>query len=89
MSSILILPITDPEPDLTIYQPIRQTRRFKYYKMINNQNPMEEEQITNASDDMLAAFEDAFANMRIRVGGKRKTRRNRRHKRRTRKSRRY
>ena len=89
MSSILILPINDPEPDLTIYQPIRQTRRFKYYKMINNQNPMEEEQITNASDDMLAAFEDAFANMRIRVGGKRKTRRNRRHKRRTRKSRRY
>ena len=87
MSSILILPINDPEPDLTIYQPIRQTRRFKYYKMINNANQMEVQQIEGAPDDMLAAFEDAFANMR--VGGKRKTRRNRRHKRRTRKSRRY
>ena len=57
--------------------------------MINNANQMEVQQIDVAPDDMLAAFEDAFANMRIRVGGKRKTRRNRRHKRRTRKSRRY
>lgn len=31
MSSILILPISESEPDLTIYKPIRQTRRFKYY----------------------------------------------------------
>lgn len=41
MNSILILPINEPEPDLNIYQPIRQTRRFKYYYLINNANQME------------------------------------------------
>lgn len=87
MSSILILPIGGPEPDLTIYQPIRQTRRFKYYKMINNANQMEVQQIEGAPNAMLEAFEDAFANMKI--GGKRRTRKNRKHRRKSRKSRKY
>jgi len=85
MSSILILPTSAPEPDLNLYQPLRQTRRFKYYTMINNPNQMEVEQITNASDDMLDMFESAFSNMKI--GGKKKTRRNRKNRRSRRKSR--
>ena len=88
MSSILILDINAPEPDLSLYQPLRQTRRFKYYSMINNPNVMEIEQITNASDDMLSMFENAFSNMHI-SGGKRKTRKNKRKSRKSRKSRRY
>lgn len=87
MSSILILPISALEPDSSIYQPMRQTRRFKYYKMVNNPNKMEVEQIENASDDMLDAFESAFSTMKL--GGKRKTRKHRRKGRKGRKSRRY
>lgn len=55
--------------------------------MINNPNQMEIQQITNASDDMLYMFETAFSNMKI--GGKRKTRKNKRSKISKRKSRRY
>lgn len=88
MSSILILDINAPEPDLSLYQPLRQTRRFKYYSMINNPNVMEVEQIRNVSDDMLSMFENTFSNMHI-SGGKRKTKKNKRKSRKSRKSRRY
>jgi hypothetical protein len=87
MSSILILPITDGEPDLNVYKPLRQTRRFKYYTIINDPNAMEVEQFQNAPDNELEAFENAFANMCSIKGGKRKTKR--RKNRKSRKSRRH
>jgi len=90
MSSILILPIGAPEPDLNIYQPLRQTRRFKYYNMVNNPNAMEVEQIANATDDMLASFEDAFSRMKMggmKMGGK--TKKHRRKSRKSKKSRKH
>ena len=74
MSSILILPITDGEPDLNVYKPLRATRRFKYYTIIKDPNEMEVEQFQNAPADQLETFEDAFANMHI-GGGKRTTKR--------------
>jgi hypothetical protein len=85
-SSILILPINDGEPDLNVYKPLRQTRRFKYYTIINDPNTMEVDQFQNAPDNELEAFENSFANMGIK-GGKRKTKR--RKSRKSRKSRRY
>jgi hypothetical protein len=86
MSSILILPITDGEPDLNVYKPLRQTRRFKYYTVVNDPNAMEVDQFQNAPDNELEAFENAFANMGIK-GGKRKTKRRKGKK--SRKSRRH
>lgn len=85
MSSILILPVNSAEPDLNIYRPIRQTRRFKYYTIINNPNQMEVDQIANANQDELDLLVDALANAKI-GGSKRRTRRK---SRKSRKSRKY
>jgi len=85
MSNILILPISAADPDPNEYAPIRQTRNNKYFRRTTaDPNAMDIQQVVNADDDMLAAFEAAFANMDIK-GGKRKTKRSKRVK--TRKSR--
>lgn len=55
--------------------------------MINNSNQMEIKKIQGAPNDMLEAFEDAFANMKI--GGKRRTIKNRRYRRKSRRTRKY
>ena len=65
MSSILILPKNDPEPDPSMYTPLRQTRGFKYYTVKNNPNAMEVDSIRYAKDSDLEAFENAFAGMKL------------------------
>jgi hypothetical protein len=91
MSNILILPLTSSEPDPNIYVPIRQTRKNKYYKMINaDPNAMDIQTVTTASDNDLEAFENAFSNLSLgSIGGKKKSRskKNRKNTRRVKKSR--
>ena len=72
-SNILILPLNSVEPDPSMYAPLRQTRRFKYYSAVNNPTAMEVVQIREAPEDLLDAFENAFSQMNIRNGGKRIT----------------
>jgi len=83
MSSILILPIGDPEPDLTIYQPIRQTRRLKYYIQKELIGSKLEQELRDTDEELLELLAG------LRVGGKRRTRKNRKHRRKSRKSRKY
>ena len=86
MSSILILPVSSPEPNLEEYTPLRQTRRYKYYTLKNNSNAMEIAQITNADPEELDFL--VYALSRSKIGGsKRRTRRTRRTRRKLRKSR--
>ena len=87
MSSILILPVSSPEPNLEVYRPIRQTRRYKYYTTINNPNQMEVDQITSANQDELDLLVDALANAKIGGSKRRRTRRRSRKGRKSRKSR--
>jgi hypothetical protein len=92
MSNILIVDLTASEPDANEYQFMRSTRNKKYYKRIAaDPNAMDVQQIATASNEMLDAFENAFANMCI-TGGKRKSRKTKRRmnkKRRTSKSRKH
>ena len=91
MSNILILPLNSAEPDPNNYVPIRQTRKNKYYKMINaDPNAMDIQTVTRASDNDLEAFENAFSNLSLgSIGGKKKGKSNKskKNKRRVKKSR--
>lgn len=86
MSSILILPVSSPEPNLEEYTPLRMTRRYKYYTAKNNSNAMEIAQITNAEEDELDFLVDALSKAKI-GGSKRRTRRKSRKSRKSKKSR--
>jgi hypothetical protein len=81
LSNVLILPLNSPEPDSSMYVPLRQTRRFKYYSTIVNPTAMDVVQIREAPEDLLDAFENAFSQMNITNGGRRISRRNKRSKR--------
>ncbi len=85
MSSILILPSNVPDPDLTVYRPIRQTRRYKYYTKIDQPDPSEEEMkaLMDSLKDLSFEEEESY---RKKGGSKRRTRRK---SRKSRKSRKY
>jgi hypothetical protein len=96
MSNILILPLNSEEPDPSIYIPIRQTRKNKYYK-VNSADPnaMDIQMVTTATDNDLESFENAFSNLSIGIGAvggskkskSKKSRKYRKNKRRVKKSR--
>ncbi len=85
-SLFVIIPSYDTtEPDLTKYRQLRTTRRFKYYILINNNTNTEF--IENADESALDDLANDFLKKCRTSGGKRKTKRVRKHRTKSRKSR--